>query len=348
MILLFITRSLSGGGAEKVTSTLANYCAELGHCVHVVTYSVSQTDYCLSGEVVLHDHSEIRETKRPGKLKQLHSSFEFDAIISLGSKYNYIALSGLLKTGRVILSERNDPKKFYSNALHFAFVAWCYRCAAGVVFQTRHARNCFKSIDCVEIIPNPVAKPRYMWSEENHEKVVVNFCRLEPQKNLKLLIDAFDLFSLDQPDYQLHIYGEGSLKESLQQNIEKNKSKDRVFIRPFAENIHEIISKAEIFASSSDYEGMSNSLLESMSMGIPVVSTDCGGGSARELLAGVPGPCLVERGDVAAMAQALNTVSRDTDLRIEMSRSELSLSKNFEPLKVTQKWVEFIECCVCR
>lgn len=346
MRLLFLTRSLSGGGAEKVTATLANYCSRMGHDVHVLTYARSDSDYSLDRSVFIHDHSCIFELRRPQALKKLFSDLRPNALVSLGSKYNYIALSRILGTGKVILSERNDPERFYKSRIHRKFVLWCYRRAAGVVFQTNYAKEYFDLKGCAEVVPNPVADPRVRWNESSHEKTIINFCRLEPQKNLSLLIEAFAIFSETHPEYRLKIYGEGSLRGGLEALIKKLELDNRVLLLPFCNDIHTEVAKAELFVSSSDYEGMSNSLLEAILIGIPVVSTDCGGGSAREILGDFPSVCLVDRGSIDQLVKSLETITTNSNLRLNISEIESRTALRYRPEVVTKKWLHFIEGAV--
>lgn len=105
------------------------------------------------------------------------------------------------------------------------------------------------------VILNPLdvtGFPTHDFTVERKEIVTVG--RLEPQKNQKLLINAFSELAKKFPDYTLVIYGEGSLRKELEKYIESKGLKDRVFLPGAKNNIQEYIKDASLFVLSSDYE----------------------------------------------------------------------------------------------
>ena len=86
-----------------------------------------------------------------------------------------------------------------------------------------------------------------------------------------------------------------------------------VHFEGFCEDVHEKIKNAEIFAFSSDYEGMPNALMEAMMMGLPCISTNCSGMS--EIITHEINGLLVPVGDISALVRALCRVCDDRALR---------------------------------
>ena len=108
-----------------------------------------------------------------------------------------------------------------------------------------------------------------------------------PQKNHKMLIKAFSLFGAKHGDYELVIYGRGETedaKKDLLQYIEEMDVNNSVTIKEPIDNVHEEIKDSTMFVLSSDYEGVSNALLECLAMGLPCISTDCPCGGSRMLI----------------------------------------------------------------
>lgn len=96
-----------------------------------------------------------------------------------------------------------------------------------------------------------------------------------------MLLEAFALFNKKDNSYRLHIYGEGTEQEQLQRYVEKLGLSQNVIFKGLELDIHKRMQEATMYVLSSDYEGISNSLLEAMSMGMPCISTDCPCGGSR-------------------------------------------------------------------
>ena len=102
------------------------------------------------------------------------------------------------------------------------------------------------------------------------------------------------------------------------------------------------IKTASIFLLTSKFEGMPNALMEAMSIGIPCISTDCGGGGAKFLM----NACncsegLVEVGNTTEIANKLYEFVEKSDLMNEMSHNELRVNDLLEKRKIVQQWIQF-------
>ena len=126
-----------------------------------------------------------------------------------------------------------------------------------------------------KIIPNPIIVNAYRVNPDRNKIVTVG--SLKEQKNQQLLIDAMSDVLLDHPTAKLTIYGEGPLRGSLEKQIAELCIEKSVLLPGQKNDIHEEIKNALFFVLSSDYEGLSNALLETMMMVIPCISTDCAG-----------------------------------------------------------------------
>src|SRR5690606_37218842 len=108
--------------------------------------------------------------------------------------------------------------------------------------------------------------------------------RLHEQKNQQLLVNAFAKISNEYPDYKLEIFGEGELRDLLEEQISKLNLEGKVILRGTTNTLFDEIIDASLFVLSSDFEGMPNALMEAMSLGLPCISTDCKPGGAKELI----------------------------------------------------------------
>ncbi len=138
--------------------------------------------------------------------------------------------------------------------------------------------------------------------------------RLERPKNQRLLIEAA---SMIERDFSLTIVGNGQLRPGLDEQVDRHGLADRVtFVE--SSQADPYFADADIFVLSSDYEGLPLVILEAMSAGLPIVSTDVGG-VCEAVSDGVSG-FLASRGDAEGLSEKLTRLIDDEDLRREFGR----------------------------
>lgn len=351
MRIVFILERLGNGGAERVTSTLA---AELsnnyGHEVHVFTCVKENDEYELPPDVKRHvmTYGNSRFVTLKNKCEYLAKEVRKvkpDVVFSLATPRTTILLC-LLSIGRkytLIVSERNDPNKYPKSFVLKRLRNLAYRFSDGLVFQTEDAKKyfCYKIQKKGIVIPNPIVANLSKPFDGEREKRIVNFCRLEPQKNLKLLIDAMIRIHCKFPEYVLDIYGEGVQKKELEEYCINNKAEEYINFRGFDRDVHEKIINASLYVSSSDYEGISNSMLEAIAMGIPSICTDCPIGGARMVIENYENGILVPIRDVEKLAQAMTEVLENKMLAQKISLNGVKLRYKFSSENITKLWIDF-------
>src|SRR5215475_11024100 len=107
--------------------------------------------------------------------------------------------------------------------------------------------------------------------------VIGSVGRLEPQKRFDLLIDAFKACYLRHPNLRLLIVGDGSLRPTLQEQINRAGLSSSCQLLGQRLDIADLHHAFDLFVQSSDYEGTPNAVLEAMAMDTPVIATDAGG-----------------------------------------------------------------------
>lgn len=144
-----------------------------------------------------------------------------------------------------------------------------------VVFQTKRVSSYFPYLSNATIIFNPISVSSV--SKNTNLKKIVTVGRLTVQKNQKLLIESFSEVLKKYPNIILEIYGDGEKREELKYIIKTLGVSNNVIFKGNILNVHEAIADAGLFVLSSDYEGLSNALMEAMMMGLPCISTTCAG-----------------------------------------------------------------------
>ena len=142
--------------------------------------------------------------------------------------------------------------------------------------------------------------------------VVLGVGRMAPEKDFATLIKAFAKVR-ESLDCHLLILGEGALKNQLQALVDSEGLQDSVFMPGFVDNPYPYIKKCTVYVLSSVSEGLPNALIESLALGVPVVSTSIVNGPSEILEDGTWGD-LVPIGNSEAMADSIvNAIRSDVD-----------------------------------
>lgn len=345
--VVFLVPRLSHGGAERVASLLANQMVLDGYAVDVVTILHGEELYPLDPHV-RHLHIEtkfrnrlLRKLERAYRVRKAIQACKADAAILLDRNYGIWCIHCGV---RLIGSERNDPYSNMRTKFEKRLRDWFYRRMDAVVFQTEYAKGYFsrriqnKGI----VIANPVSASTSQPYAGERDKRIIAVCRLEKQKNLPMLLDAFDAFSRQYPDYRLEICGDGSLLGELQRYARQLASADRITFSGYVEDVRQRMRSAAMYVSSSDYEGISNAMLEALAMGVPTVCTDCpAGGAALAINSGTNG-YLIPVGDAAALARTMLEIAGNPEKAQQMSKEATVIKERFSIGRICKAWESLI------
>jgi glycosyltransferase involved in cell wall biosynthesis len=346
--ILFLISSIGGGGAERVACRLVSEFAKI-HNVYLMYFHFKENIYPISQNVQIipffaselkksnYFYSKMREAKiRILGIEEVKKKYSINITISFLKSPNQLNIDARGRGGLKILSERNDPEG--KGEEYYREMKSAYDKADKVVFQTNYAKNKFsqkikrKSV----IIPNPICISCI--ASRFSKKKIVSVGRLVPQKNHALLIKSFSLFHKIHNEYILDIYGIGSLLDELRLLVSQLGLNNYVNFRGFFDDIHEKIKDAELYVLSSDFEGMPNSLMEAMMMGLPCISTNCSG--IPEIIDNEINGILVEKGDIIGLAMAMLRLSEDKELRNKLGNNAMRKSEEWKLEKIVQKWEE--------
>ena len=341
------TQMTGGGGAERVATVLANelskdyavyYCAFIGNGFYPTSERVKKH--------VFPDKRGFALIKEVGSFLKKES---FDTVLALGSPAaTKVAVAKKLcgLKFRFIASERNDPKREITSPIKRLLRKWAYKKADKIVFQTDEARDYYPARirDKGAIILNPVLiENESVVDIEGDYKRIVAAGRIDKQKNFPLLIRAFALFNKDFPEYTLDIFGKKNDEEEYQKvlgAIEENVLNEKVVFKGFTSGLYDEFLRSSVYVSSSDYEGISNSMLEAMAAGLPCVCTDCPCGGARATIKDGENGLLVPVGDEVALFKALKKAASDGELRKKLSLEAVKIRDRLSVDSIVGKWEE--------
>lgn len=188
-------------------------------------------------------------------------------------------------------------------------------------------------------IPNGISLPD-LSSGVLRSNTVIAVGRYMYQKGLDRLIDAWktvtDALGTGH-GWQLHLLGDGELRDALQQQIERLGLTSSVKLCGTVNDMPAIYRSAAILAMSSHYEGLPMALIEAQAYGIPAVSFDCQCGPKEVIIDGQTG-LLISEGDVDALAQALLRLIRNPEERQRMGFEAARLASRFDFETIMQRW----------
>ncbi|MBQ8762695.1 MAG: glycosyltransferase [Clostridia bacterium] len=274
--------------------------------------------------------------------KSVAAAFLYDTI--------FLTLLSRNKTNKVIISERGDPRQSASSKTVAAFMKTEFMKADNIVFQSPDAKKWYEENTPASgtVIFNPVKADLPEPYQGERKKRIVNFCRISAQKNLIMLAEAFSMLHKDYPEFELDIIGdcvgndaEGYI-EKVTERIKQLGCEESVRILPARRDIHDYIKDYAMFVSSSDFEGMSNSMLEAMAIGLPVVCTDCPAGGARAVIKNGENGLLVPVGDAQKTYEAMKTVIENPELAKKISENALNIRNELSVEKIIEKWEKII------
>ena len=173
------------------------------------------------------------------------------------------------------------------------------------------------------------------------EQRIVGVGALTKTKNWLQLIEACETIFKIHPEYILEIYGEGPEKSSLKEFIDGSSIlKNRVVLKGFSSNVWNEIATAKVYVSSSLCEGISNSMIEAMALGIPTICTDCPIGGARMIIKNYENGLLVPINDVEALITSIIRVIEDPSLAKKLSEKAIEIRKTLLLRNILSQWEE--------
>ena len=241
----------------------------------------------------------------------------------------------------VVSAERGDPFEF--SKLWKSLIGWTYRKSDYCFFQLDRARDFFGQEVAKHsfVIPNPYVPVEGATSfSGTRKKTIVSAGRFADQKRFDILIQAFAKVHEKHPDYKLVLYGEGECKAKYEE-LSRNLGIDRYIEYPgYVKNVSAAIREDSVFVLSSDYEGIPNSLIEAMTVGLPCVATDCTPGGPDFLTDSGKRGLLVPIRDVDAMTEAINRIIESPELAANLSREGVKLVDILDINVINKAWVD--------
>ncbi len=180
---------------------------------------------------------------------------------------------------------------------------------------------------------------RVQSTRERDQVLIGTLARLDQVKRLDVLIEAARIVVNSLPEARFVLGGTGPMEQELLRKIQDLRLEPYVRMAGFVEDVPRFLSELDIFALSSDSEGLGLSVIEAMAQGLPVVATAVGG--VTEVVKDNETGFLVPAGNPRAMAQCLVRLAIDPEMAAHMGRMGRKRAEElFDAKTMAQKTVE--------
>jgi len=357
---MIVIHSLSGGGAERVAVEMCDYWLRQGCRVTLVTQSGPESDVYPVPEGVercalgLAGASQgtlgglVANARRVMALRRLIRKQRPNVVLGMMTTASVLAVAAARRLPcRVIATEHTHPPAQGLSPMWEKLRRWAYPRAHAVVALTAGTAAWLEENvpgAQVTVIPNAVR-----WPMEASEPVVpppprggrrrlLAVGRLHPHKGFDVLLRAFAQLVGHYPDWDLVILGDGDEREALWEQIEAHNLADRVSLPGRVGNLSDWYADADLYVLSSRVEGLSNTLIEAMASGLPVVAFDCETGPREIIRNGIDGVLVTPVEDDEALAAHLADLMARPEWRATLARRAVDVRDRFCTPRIMALW----------
>lgn len=360
---MFVISSLSPGGAERVTATLANYWVGKGWDVTIVTLAGMNKDFYTLDERVHRIalnlsvpsrhalQALVNNVRRIAALRRVVKRERPDVAVAMMANTNaMLALVGRLADVPTVGSERIHPPALPLGPFWEFVRRRSYPLLHGLVAQASDSADWLREhapSPCTVVIPNPVQypllshapslAPEEVLAAFPGQRILLAVGRLEVQKGLDRLLASFAVIADRHPSWSLVILGRGPLREALLRQAAELGIGKRIAMPGAVGNMGAWYEAVDGYALTSRFEGFPNTLLEALAYGLPAVAVDCCTGP-REILRHEVDGLLVPQDDPDALAAALDRMMGDAALRARLSARAVEVRERFAIERIARQW----------
>ena len=312
--ILFCTGTLNGGGIGVAARNLMNALARRGYNVSAVLGEVPAPSRQPADTVAVHLYTATQtiaaipffvrliKARKPDVIYTAHEHVYMPVMLALW-------LSGRRRETRIVhWVHTHLPSEFAHAGLKKKLALRLFRrfirLADAVIAPSDG--TVWDDMTAPQVIPNIVHASPLNSPNTLRACTIVTAGRLVPQKNMALLVQAFAELPADAVD-KLLILGDGPERDTLLLQVSALGLSDRVNFLGQVDDVSPYLGNACAVVVSSDWEGFGMVAAEALSLGTPVISTDCPVGPA-EMFAIAAGGFLVPRGNAEALAHMMRHV----------------------------------------
>jgi glycosyltransferase involved in cell wall biosynthesis len=362
--LLLIIPSLGFGGAERVLLELSGNWAN-SHLVYILTLTNKEEDfYAIPKNITRYKVSAENEKwydfwgvfQLIVQIIKVIKTVKPDFVISFLLKANFFSLlAGLFIHKKIIICERNIIHDPDISKHHELLRRWLYPYAYKITVQHEQIYREFIqsypaiSSDKVFITPNPIKKflpdscnsinlRSFFNNFTDGDKLIIGIGRFTPVKAFKDLIYAFSLVNKKKTNMRLAILGEGPEYGECKKIIEELSLRDFIALPGTVKNMNSWYAGADLFVTTTWYEGFPNALSESLAAGLPAIAFDAPSISVL-IKEGING-FIVEDRNKEKMAEKILFLLENPDIYEQMSKEAKKISDVYSFENINKIWFD--------
>jgi len=325
--ILFVLPSLSGGGAERVTTNIINFIKKNNFNINILLINNIGPfkDLIFDNNINIINLNKKHARTSYFKLVKIINTIKPDIVFSTLQHVNILLLifKRLYKSKpKLIIREANTPSQFMGNLnlfkkkLFLFLLKTQYKKADLIIAQCDEMRDDIIStyklnnVDNVITIYNPIdvkfiKNKSTDFNPFNHNYVnIVSIGRLTYQKGFDILLKSISIVRELYPNVFLTIVGDGELRNYLIRLSNDLNIQNSVNFVGFQNNPYPYIKYSDLYVLSSRWEGFPNTLLEAITLNKKVVSTNCKSGTF-EILNDYENGIIVKTDDPVSLAEGI-------------------------------------------
>lgn len=373
-IAYLYTELTISGGTDRVLTDKANYLAEHGYDITIITESqmgrpivfplspkVKMVDMGIDFNKQYEYNFLLRSViylkciqQYKVRLQELLKELKPDIVVTLmGRSLDFITSinDGSIKIGEAhttkahlrsyhLLEDRGGLYKILAKQLRKKQIANASKLSALVLLTPQDADD-WKGVTKTYVIANAIHQmPKESGILTNKQAIMVG--RYNDAKGYDYLTEAWAIVHQKHPDWKLNIYGSGELHDKVERWIRDKHLESSMIMHEPTNQIMEKYLESSICVLSSIYEGFSLVIMEAMACGVPCVSFDSPFGPRNIIKNGEDG-ILVEYLNSQALADNICKVIEDEQLRKQLGEKAKQNIQRFSQDAIMKQWTDLFE-----
>lgn len=372
--ILFVIQSLRMGGAERVLVTIANHLAEMGYEVTIIIwmpYYVFRDNLDSRVKLIYKPHNQHLGNRIPYIRYEFYDGFmwlrratprqlyryyvgrkKFDVEIAFFHEFAVDIVGGSTNRKSRKIAWIHNNLEDLDNEQKLEKAKKMFRKIKNIVCVSHASYDSFMKIigdtGNVRVIHNPIPKEEILKKAQEpleHKRKKAGFhlvmpARFHSPKGYHRLIEAVVRLRNEGKDISLMLAGEGSEESRIRDLVEENRAAEYIFVENGRNNPYPYIIEADLLVCASVKEGFNLTVAEALTLGVPVLTTDCRG--PREILDGGKYGMIVENSG-EGLYEGLKMLYEDPELLEYYRRKAVEWQAFYNSEKIFGQIADMIE-----